>query len=122
MKTVNVFLSSLTILIGTVLASSSSFANNDSMVDNVSIQIPVACTMNGTNMNSHNATIVNGTYEEDIGTTTLKAFCNDAEGFAIYAAGYTGDEIGGTNSNKLVGTSASGNATIVTGLATSAGP
>ncbi|MBR2754139.1 hypothetical protein IKD82_03215 [Candidatus Saccharibacteria bacterium] len=91
------------------------------MVDNVSIQIPVACTMNGTNMNSHNATIVNGTYEEDIGTTTLKAFCNDAEGFAIYAAGYTGDEIGGTNSNKLVGTSASGNATIVTGLATSAG-
>ena len=34
--------------------------------------------------------------------TTLKAFCNDNNGFAIYAAGYTGNEVGGTNSNKLV--------------------
>ena len=75
--------------------------------------------MSGTGMTSHTEEIANGTYESEIGATTLYAFCNDSEGFAIYAAGYTGDEIGGTNSNKLVGTSASSNATIVTGLATS---
>ena len=72
-------------------------------------------------MTSHNADIQNGTYTANIGTTTLHAFCNDNEGLAIYAAGYTGNEVGGTNSNKLVGTSASGNAAIITGLATTTG-
>ena len=115
-----VFLSTFTLFSFTLL-SSSSISADDSIVDNINITVPASCSLFGTGQNSHNATIVNGTYEEDIGTTTLKAFCNDAEGFAIYAAEYTGDEIGGTNSNKLVGTSASGNATIVTGLATSAG-
>ena len=37
------------------------------------------------------------------------------------STGYTGNEIGATNSNKLVGTSASNNATIDTGTATTAG-
>ena len=72
-------------------------------------------------MNTHNANINNGLYVPDIGSTTLHAFCNDNEGFAIYAAGYTGNEVGGTNSNKLVGTTASGNATIESGTATTAG-
>ncbi|MBR2796022.1 hypothetical protein IKE13_03160, partial [Candidatus Saccharibacteria bacterium] len=43
------------------------------------------------------------------------SICNDNNGFAIYAAGYTNDEIGGENSNKLVGTTTN----ISTGLATS---
>ena len=102
-----------------LLVVSSVFADNTDVVDVVTITVPVSCTMSGTGMNSHNKEIANGTYESEIGTTTLHAFCNDSEGFAIYAAGYTGNEIGGTNSNKLVGTSASSNATIVTGLATS---
>ena len=109
----------------TILASgligSAVFADNDSVVDQINITVPVSCTMSGTGMQSHNAEITNGTYTADIGSTTLHAFCNDNEGFAIYAAGYTGNEIGATNSNKLVGTAASGNTTIVTGTATSAG-
>ena len=110
-----------TTLLATVFLSLSVFADNDSVVDQIEITVPVSCTMSGTGMTSHAAEISNGTYTADIGSTTLHAFCNDNEGFAIYAAGYTGNEIGGTNSNKLVGTSASGNATIVTGTATSAG-
>ena len=97
------------------------FADSTDVVDQINVTVPVSCTMSGTGMTSHNADISNGTYQADIGTTTLHAFCNDNSGFAIYAAGYTGNEIGTTNSNKLVGTSASGNATIVTGTATSAG-
>ena len=112
------FLISLTFLSGFLL-SSSRVSADDSVVDDINITIPVACTLSGIGMTSHNATINNGTYDSEIGTTTLKAFCNDSEGFAIYAAGYTGDEIGGTNSNKLVGQSY--NQTIVTGTATSAG-
>ena len=113
-------LASLTILIGTILVSSIVSAD-DSVVDEINITVPVSCTMTGTGMDSHNAEIQNGIYEDNIGTTTLHAFCNDNEGFAIYAAGYTGNEIGGENSNKLVGTNASNNATIVSGIATTAG-
>ena len=115
-----VSLLSLTIFSGVIL-SSSYVSADDSVVDQINITVPVSCSLSGTGQNSHNAEIVNGTYEANIGTTTLKAYCNDNEGFAIYAAGYTGNEIGGTNSTKLVGTAASSNATIVTGTATSAG-
>ena len=107
----------ITTISGAFLMSSYSYAD-DSVVDEVNITVPVSCTMSGTGMNSHNASIVNGTYQADIGTTTLKAFCNDNNGFAIYATGYTGDEIGAENSNKLVGTPTTiGN--ISTGTATS---
>ncbi len=111
-------LATTTFLSGLVL-SSLKVSADDSVIDDVSITVPVSCTMSGTGMNTHNAEITNGTYQADIGTTTLHAFCNDSNGFAIYAAGYTGDEIGGTNSNKLVG--ASTNNTIETGLATAPG-
>ena len=109
---------SMTALSGALLMSSSVNADNDSVVDEINITVPVSCTLSGSGMTSHTASIPNGTYTPDIGTTTLTAFCNDNAGFSIYAAGYTGDEIGGTNSTKLVGTSTSNNATIDTGTAT----
>ena len=110
----------LALCLGAIL-SSTTVSADDSVVDEINITVPVSCTMSGTGMNTHNADIANGIYTPDIGTTTLHAFCNDNEGFAIYAAGYTGNEIGATNSNKLVGTSASGNSVIESGIATSAG-
>lgn len=106
-----------TVFVGAILASS--VVSADDVVDEINITVPVSCTMSGAGMTSHNANITNGTYQANIGTTTLHAFCNDSEGFAIYAAGYTGNKIGDTNSNKLVGVST--NATIETGLATAAG-
>ena len=60
----------LTVLSGTFLISSSVFAD-DTVVDNVTINVPVSCSMSGTGMTSHNANIVNGTYQADIGTTVL---------------------------------------------------
>ena len=113
-------LSTLTLISGGILTSTMVSAD-DSVVDEVNITVPMSCTMSGTGMDTHNANINNGTYTPDIGTTTMHVFCNDNAGFAIYAAGYTGDEIGGENSNKLVGTNASSNATIESGIATSAG-
>ncbi len=104
------------LLSGTLLMSNKTSADSDSAVDNIAISIPVSCTLSGTGMNSHTATIPNGTYQDSIGTTTLKAFCNDTNGFAIYANGYTGDTLG---NNKLIGSSTSSE--IVTGTATTAG-
>ena len=76
----------ITLLSGLILTSSITSATDDSVVDEVNITVPVSCTLTGTGMNSHNAEIPNGTYQADIGTTTLKAFCNDNAGFAIYSA------------------------------------
>ncbi len=96
----------------------SSSVSADDVVDNVSITVPVSCTMSGTGMNTHTAEVVNSTYRADIGTTTIKAFCNDPNGFAIYAIGFTGDEYTGTNHTKLIGTN-DNTKTIATGTATS---
>ena len=72
---------------------------------------------------AHTATIPNGTYTHDIGQTTIKSFCNDPNGYAIYAIGFTGGDAGvsaGTNTvlhNDTVGDTYD----IPTGTATSAG-
>ncbi len=113
--TLTISLLTITALSGAVL-SSTTFAATDTAQDNVSVNVPVSCTMNGTGMNSHTANIPNGTYEANIGTTTLKTFCNDNQGFAIYAIGYTNEEYGNTT---LIG--ATGGQTIVTGTATTTG-
>ena len=75
----------------------------------MNITVPIACTLSSTSNTAHTATIEPGIYEDDIGTTTLKAICNDANGFAIYAAGYTGNVVGDTNSTKLIGADGSNN-------------
>ena len=82
----------------TILLSNSVSAtgSNTDVVDQINITVPVSCTLEGTGMNTHNAEITNGTYNSAIGETTLKAFCNDNEGFAIYAIGYT-DNLNGKN-------------------------
>ena len=97
---------------GGVLVSSKVTADTAS-VDNISITVPISCTLSGTNTN-HAATINNGTYQSDIGLSTIKAFCNDTEGFAIYAIGYTNEEDGNTvltseTTNISTGTLTSGN-------------
>ena len=109
----------MTVIAGLTLAST--YVSAEDVVDNVSITVPISCTMSGQGMNSHTEEVVNGTYESEIGTTTIKVICNDNSGFDIYATGFTGDVIAGTNSNKLVGTSASESSTIDTGTATTAG-
>lgn len=81
----------MTILSGLALASSSVSADDDSVVDQINITVPVACTLSGTGTNSHNAEINNGQYNSAIGETTIKATCNDSNGFSIYAIGFTDD-------------------------------
>lgn len=42
------------------------------------------------------ASVDSGTYKDNIGKTTIKATCNDSQGFSIYAIGYTNEEYGNT--------------------------
>ena len=73
----------LTVIVGVILASSATFADDTSVIDEINIAVPIACTISGTGMNTHNANINNGQYNSAIGETELKALCNDNEGFAI---------------------------------------
>ncbi|MBQ3452578.1 hypothetical protein IJG28_00010 [Candidatus Saccharibacteria bacterium] len=87
----------------------------DDVVDDFTININVSCTLFNNVGTPHTAEVPNGTYRADIGTTTIKAYCNDTNGFSIYAIGYTGEEYG---INTLVGVNNPSN-TIATGTATS---
>ena len=81
------------------------------IIDTIELTVPVACTMSGTGQTSHNSTLNPGTYsgasgseyEAGIGKTTLTTYCNDNNGFSIYAIGFTGDLYEGESHTKLIG-------------------
>ena len=73
----------------------SAFAD-ESIVDVVTINVPVSCSMSATGTDSHTANVNNGQTTGNIGTTNLKVICNDNSGYAIYAIGYTDDTYGKT--------------------------
>lgn len=87
----------ITSLSGMVLSSviPSAFAD-ESIVDVVTINVPVSCSMSAAGTSSHTATVNNGQTVNDIGTTNLNVICNDNSGYAIYAIGYTDDIYGKT--------------------------
>ena len=88
----------LTSLSFAILSSSSALADT-STVSSATVTVSETCAMTGTVNTPHTAELVNGTYSglnytNGIGQTTLKVFCNDGAGFAIYAIGYTNNEYG----------------------------
>lgn len=113
-----IVLTALTLLAGLILASTKAKAD-DSIVSNVSITVPVSCNLNSTVDTPHAATINPGTMQENIGTTTFKVFCNDNNGFSVYANGYSGEENGNTKMLATVNNVLSPTDDIVTGTATS---
>ena len=86
----------LTIL-STLSLSSPSTSANDSTIDDVKINIPITCNLSSTVNTAHTANVVAGSYTAGIGKSTLTAACNDSEGFAIYAIGYSNDTHGNTD-------------------------
>ena len=107
-------LTSLTLLSGLVLSSTK--VSGASTTANAAVTVSSACTMTGTLNTPHTATVNPGVYQDSIGKTTFSVICNDPNGFAIYAIGYTGEEYSGTNHTRLVGPNSN---TITTGTATS---
>ena len=101
----------MTILSGIVLSSSLVIAEDNEVIDTIELTVPVACTMGGTGQTSHNASIDPGTYsgasgseyEAGIGKTTITTYCNDNNGFSIYAIGFTNDLYEGEPHTKLIG-------------------
>ncbi len=92
------FLLSFTFISSFILSSPSILADEPA---DANVEVPVSCTISSSGINTHNANIANGLYEEGIGTTTLTAFCNDNSGFSIYVIGYTNDKYLGADHTKL---------------------
>lgn len=98
-----------------LLNASGAYAEN-SAVDSVTVTIPVSCSITGTLGSAHTATTEIGTYTENIGETTFNVLCNDANGFAVYAVGFSDDTEGNTIMKPSVLPAVNG---IATGTATS---
>ena len=114
----NILLAGLPLLvISALVLSHLSFHSSArvSSLDNLSISVPSSCTLSSSVDEAHNASIINGTYEEGIGKTTLTTFCNDRNGYSVYAIG---DSLNSEGNNKLV-SSLDSSRDINTGLLTS---
>ncbi|MDO4747128.1 MAG: hypothetical protein Q4A70_02195 [Candidatus Saccharibacteria bacterium] len=70
--------------------------NADDVVDQINITVPESCTVEPVVSHEHTKTVQNNQYYSGIGTTTFKTYCNDNNGYAIYAVGYSNDEVGNT--------------------------
>ena len=94
------------------------FAYDTTSVDDVAIVVPTSCSFtNATTSNTYVAHLTPGNYDDTIGSTTFQVFCNDNNGYSVYAVGYSGDTMGSTEmissdpniSNIITGTATSGN-------------
>ena len=112
-------LAGLVSLVSVGLLPNNVLADDD--IDRVNIVVPSSCSFSDEVIpgdTEHSATMHNNEYKSDIGTTTFKAYCNDDNGYSVYAIGYSNDTYGNTNMihdtdstyNFGTGTASSGNA------------
>lgn len=85
----------MTAVSGAILASDKTTAAEEKA--GATVRVNSACTFSGEVSSEHTASILNGIYQDNIGTTTLTANCNDSNGYAIYAVGFSNDTLGNNN-------------------------
>ena len=76
-------------------AEGSSSSNTSS--DSLSISISSACTLSSSIDRAHTVNVNAGTHTVDIGSTRVNAYCNDNNGYSIYAIGSSNDVDGNTD-------------------------
>ena len=89
----------LVLISALVLLHSSSHSSADSSntsSDSLSISISSACTLSSSTDSVHTVAVNASTYTANIGNTRVNAYCNDNNGYSIYAIGTSGDTDGNT--------------------------
>ena len=104
----------LAIISALILSLSHSSATTSS-ADYLDFSIPVSCTLSSNIESAHSATLLNGTYKDNIGKTILSTYCNDQNGYTIYASAMSKNNLG----QSVLVSSNNSNDDIVTGTATS---
>ena len=75
----------------------SSATVSDSETDSLTLTLSTSCTLSSSLEEAHTASLNGGQYEDDIGITKVNAYCNDNNGYSIYAIGSSGDTDGNTD-------------------------
>ena len=73
----------------------SSAANSGS--DSVTLTLSTSCTLSSSIITPHHASLNGGQYEEGIGNTRINTYCNDNNGYSIYAIGTSNNMDGNTD-------------------------
>ena len=71
----------------------------DDVVDHVRVTVPSSCSFSEvqTPDNSEYSVVMHtGEYKPEIGSTTFRVYCNDTNGYSVYAIGYSNNEYGNT--------------------------
>lgn len=99
------------------LPHSSATVSSDlsSSADHLNFAIPVSCTLVSNVEETHSATLLNGTYKDNIGKTIMTTYCNDSNGYTIYVASPAFN----VNNQSILVSSINSDYDIVTGTATS---
>ena len=113
---ISIGLNFTTLIIANILCSSVIVFADGEAGSHVSVNVPVSCMLTGDEVEAHSKSVLNGTNESGIGSTLLKASCNDDNGFALYTIGFTDDEEG---KNVLTNSALGSEHDIVTGTALS---
>ena len=99
----NVLLVSVPLLILSALilglSTSHSFAvgSGSSGTDNIQLVLSTSCTVNAVVTSEHTVSLNGGQLDNNVGNTKLSAYCNDNNGYSIYAVGSSGDIDGNTD-------------------------
>ena len=115
----NVLLVSVPLVVVSGLALShlslhSSAEGNTNSIDSINLTLHTSCTISATEVTPHTAVLEgSGLHRENIGTTKVGVFCNDNNGYNIYAIGHSNNIDGNTD---LVGSGLSSNYSINTGV------
>ncbi len=108
------YLTTITALSSTFFIVSSVFADT-SGVDKFTLNLPVTCTIDSGSSSIHTQSVINNQYYPTLGgsPTNFTMYCNDNNGYIVYAIGASNNEEGNTN---LIGDTLSGNSNIATGI------
>ncbi len=77
--------------------SSATGSNSNSGSDSVTLTLSTSCTLSSSVITPHHASLNGGQYEEGIGNTRINTYCNDNNGYSIYAIGTSNNIDGNTD-------------------------
>ena len=87
-------------------------SGSTSSSDHVYFNLDTSCTMSSELINPHTVDINGGQYKTNVGTTKLNTYCNDGNGYSIYAIGSSNS----TDGNNYLINSENNNYNISTGI------
>ena len=77
--------------------STATGSGSTSSSDHVYFSLDTSCTMSSELINPHTVNINGGQYKTNVGTTKLNTYCNDGNGYSIYAIGSSNSTDGNTD-------------------------